>query len=69
MMLQKGKGGTHIKIPQFQGSFGEMLTAIIPVTDFLGGGIGIKLHRISIFLVSLTITTGFVMCRNLQQVA
>jgi hypothetical protein len=38
---------------------------IIPVTDFHGGGTGIKLYRVSILLVSLTVTTDFVMCRNL----
>jgi hypothetical protein len=36
---------------------------------FLGGGSGIKLHRVFVLLVSLTVTTDFVMCRNLQQVA
>ena len=42
---------------------------IIPVTDFLGGVTGMKFHRVSVLLVSLTVTTDFVMCRNLQQVA
>jgi hypothetical protein len=41
---------------------------IIPVPDFLGGGTGIILYRISTLLVSLTVETVFVTCTNLQQV-